>query len=141
MFSSLGIDHDQVLIPCTESDEFLMSSKRTYQGQITWSECSREIAKTLWNTKTCLRDRTRPENFNDTYDHYSRYYDSPGREWTAKAQCEIYFRDEDANVISLFDICKTLQCETPHQDGSNLTGPALEGNFSLADLSNILQLD
>nr|XP_012220559.1 PREDICTED: A disintegrin and metalloproteinase with thrombospondin motifs 2-like [Linepithema humile] len=102
----------------------VMSGVMGEQGQITWSKCSRDIAVKLWNAKECLRDHT--INLKDAYDH-SRYHDLPGRQWTAKAQCEIHFRDKNANVVSLLDICKTLQCETPHINKYYFTGPALEG--------------
>nr|XP_012220744.1 PREDICTED: A disintegrin and metalloproteinase with thrombospondin motifs 14-like isoform X3 [Linepithema humile] len=111
--------------PC-KTYKNIMSFYQFYQGQATWSECSRYIASRLWHTKPCLRDRTK--NLEDVFDH-SRYQNLPGREWTAKAQCEVYFRDKDANVVSLLDICKTLECETPHKKGFYLTGPALDGTY------------
>ncbi|XP_012221054.1 A disintegrin and metalloproteinase with thrombospondin motifs adt-2-like isoform X2 [Linepithema humile] len=119
----LGLKHDT--IPCGIY-EYIMSPAKLYQGQITWSECSRDVAENLWHRKQCLRDYTSSGNFENALNH-SRYHDLPGRQWTAKAQCEIFFRDEDANVASLLDICKTLQCETPHKKEYYLTGPALEG--------------
>nr|XP_012230574.1 PREDICTED: A disintegrin and metalloproteinase with thrombospondin motifs 4-like [Linepithema humile] len=89
----------------------------------------RGIAEELWYEKDCLRDQTRPKCLSDTSLDHSRYHDLPGRKWTAKAQCEIYFRDKNANVVSLFDICKTLECETPHDNLYAFTGPALEGTY------------
>lgn len=114
-----------------------MSSHSTRYGQPIWSECNSKNTKYLWNTKRCLRDRTKPVNYyNDQSQFdYSPYNTLPGRKWTAKAQCEIFFRDEDANVVSLIDICKALQCETSKENGNSyFTGPALEGKFSFADL-------
>ncbi|XP_067213581.1 A disintegrin and metalloproteinase with thrombospondin motifs adt-2-like isoform X2 [Linepithema humile] len=118
----LGIEHDSM--PC-DIDKYIMSHRKLYQGQVTWSECSRNTVEELWTAQKCLGDRTRSK---DVYDH-SRYHDLPGRQWTAKAQCEIYFRDNDANVVSLLDICKTLQCELFNKNGSYFTGPALEGTY------------
>nr|XP_012234871.1 PREDICTED: A disintegrin and metalloproteinase with thrombospondin motifs 3-like [Linepithema humile] len=118
----LGMEHDSNQ---DEKYQYIMSP-RGHQGQTTWSEHSRDIAEKLWYSEQCLRDYTK--NLEDAYDH-SRYYDLPGREWTAKAQCEIYFRDKDANVVSLLDICKTLQCETPRKNEYYYTGPALEGTY------------
>ncbi|XP_067214569.1 A disintegrin and metalloproteinase with thrombospondin motifs adt-2-like isoform X2 [Linepithema humile] len=122
----LGMEHDSVYRPPCDRYKHIMSSYKFYQGQVTWSECSLRIAIELWNTKPCLQDRTK--NFEVAYNH-SRYQNLPGREWTAKAQCEVYFRDKDANVVSLVDICKSLQCETPHKDGYYYTGSALEGTY------------
>ncbi|XP_067213551.1 A disintegrin and metalloproteinase with thrombospondin motifs adt-2-like isoform X2 [Linepithema humile] len=121
----LGMRHDSM--PC-DIHEYIMSPFKLKRGQITWSECSRGVAENLWHRKKCLRDRTRPANLGDAYDH-SCYDDLPGREWTAKAQCEIFFHDEDANVVSLLDICKTLECESPHYNLHSFTGPALEGTY------------
>ncbi|XP_067214583.1 A disintegrin and metalloproteinase with thrombospondin motifs adt-2-like isoform X3 [Linepithema humile] len=132
----LGMIHDsEYEFPC-DAYKYIMSSNQYYQGQVIWSECSRGIAEALWYKKDCLRDQTRPKRLGDTslslgdtsLDH-SRYHDLPGRKWTAKAQCEIYFRDKDANVVSLLDICKTLECETPHDNLYVFTGPALEGTY------------
>ncbi|XP_012220601.2 A disintegrin and metalloproteinase with thrombospondin motifs adt-2-like [Linepithema humile] len=120
----LGMVHDiEYAIPC-DTYKYIMSSHKLHQGQVTWSKCSRDTAKKLWNEKECLRDRTRQENL--AYDH-SIYHDLPGREWTAKAQCEIYYRNKDADAVSLLDICKTLQCDTPQIKGYYFTGPAMEG--------------
>ncbi|XP_067213579.1 A disintegrin and metalloproteinase with thrombospondin motifs adt-2-like isoform X2 [Linepithema humile] len=119
----LGMDHDSELCG---PHEFILSPIRYRQGQMTWSECSRHTALELWHTKPCFRDHTK--NLIDAYNH-SRYHDLPGREWTAKAQCEIFFRNKDANVVSLLDICKSLECETPDKNGYYFTGPALEGTY------------
>ncbi|XP_067213898.1 A disintegrin and metalloproteinase with thrombospondin motifs adt-2-like [Linepithema humile] len=125
----LGMRHDSDYeIPC-DAYKYIMSSDQYSQGQITWSECSRGIAEKLWYEKDCLRDQTKPKRLGDTSLDHSRYHDLPGRKWTAKAQCEIYFRDKDANVVSLFDICKTLECEMPHDNLYAFTGPALEGTY------------
>nr|XP_012220755.1 PREDICTED: A disintegrin and metalloproteinase with thrombospondin motifs 2-like [Linepithema humile] len=121
----LGMQHDSdYMLPC-DKYKYIMSSFRLHQGQVTWSECSRDTVEKLWTAQKYFKDRTRSIH---EYDH-SRYHDLPGREWTAKIQCEIYFRDNDANVVSLLDICKTLQCETPNKKGFYFTGPALEGTY------------
>ncbi|XP_067204167.1 A disintegrin and metalloproteinase with thrombospondin motifs adt-2-like isoform X4 [Linepithema humile] len=116
----LEMRHDSLLCGY---DKGIMSPRMGRVGHMTWSECSRYTAEELWTTPKCLGNHTRSK---DVYDH-SRYHDLPGREWTAKAQCEIFFRDKDANVVSLLDICKSLQCEMPHKNEYNFTGPALEG--------------
>ncbi|XP_067214568.1 A disintegrin and metalloproteinase with thrombospondin motifs 7-like isoform X2 [Linepithema humile] len=107
----LGLRHDtDYMMPLCDKYKHIMSPFKLRYDQVTWSECSQMIATHIWDTKECLRDHT--INLKDVYDH-SRYEDLPGRQWTAKAQCEVYFRDKNANVVSLLDICKTLQCETP----------------------------
>ncbi|XP_067204166.1 A disintegrin and metalloproteinase with thrombospondin motifs adt-2-like isoform X2 [Linepithema humile] len=116
----LGMHHDSILC---DNGKGIMRPRMGRVGHITWSECSRYTAEELWTTPKCLGDYTKSI---DVYDH-SRYHDLPGREWTAKAQCEIYFRDKDANVVSLLDICKSLQCKAPHKNEYYFTGPALEG--------------
>nr|XP_012220600.1 PREDICTED: A disintegrin and metalloproteinase with thrombospondin motifs 18-like [Linepithema humile] len=122
----LGMSHDEKYISPCHKLNYIMSSMHLHFGQITWSNCSRNIARVLFYTKPCLRDHT--INLIDAYDH-SYYHDLPGREWTAKEQCEIYFRDNDANVVSLLDICKSLQCELFNKKKSYFTGPALEGTY------------
>ncbi|XP_067213588.1 A disintegrin and metalloproteinase with thrombospondin motifs adt-2-like isoform X2 [Linepithema humile] len=122
----LGMGHDSDYTKPCDPNKYIMSFEKSRQGQVTWSECSRNIAEGLWEIKECLRDRTK--NLEDAYDH-TRYKNLPGRQWCAKAQCEIHFRDKNANVVSLLDICKTLQCETPHRDGHNFIGSALEGTY------------
>ena len=95
----MGISNDNGTIDSRcPIDKHIMSNQRHYKNQITWSECSRDVAKELWRTKTCLLDHTNQENRKDALDH-SRYHDLPGREWTAKAQCELFLRDKDANVV------------------------------------------
>ncbi|XP_012230576.1 A disintegrin and metalloproteinase with thrombospondin motifs adt-2-like [Linepithema humile] len=125
----LGMKHDSNYINPCNAYKYIMASEQYPQGQMTWSECSRDIAQKLWYEKDCLRDQTRPKRLGDTSLDHSRYHNLPGRKWTAKAQCEIYFRDKDANVVSLLDICKTLECETPLKNGHYITGPALEGTY------------
>ncbi|XP_012216430.2 A disintegrin and metalloproteinase with thrombospondin motifs adt-2-like [Linepithema humile] len=117
----LGMQHDSIL--CDNGVKGIMSPRMGHVGHMTWTWCSRFTAEKLWTTPKCLKSYTKSK---DVYDH-SRYYDLPGRKWTAKAQCEIYFRDKDANVASLLDICKSLQCETLHENGYYFTGPPLEG--------------
>ncbi|XP_067203997.1 uncharacterized protein [Linepithema humile] len=125
----LGINHDEGSIDSTcQNGKYMMADKLFLLGQTTWSECSRNVTKELWKTKQCLLDHTRRENTEDpnALDH-SRYHDLPGRQWTAKAQCELFLRDKDANVVTLHDICQVLQCETPHENKYFFAGPALDG--------------
>ncbi|XP_067217200.1 A disintegrin and metalloproteinase with thrombospondin motifs 19-like isoform X2 [Linepithema humile] len=128
----LGITEDKsYFTPNCADGQYIMSNLKNFRHQRTWSECSRKTAKELWNTKPCLRDRTRTEDLDVTNDlDHSRYHEVPGREWTAKAQCELYLRDIDANVVTLHDICKILQCELYYKyKGNFFAGPALDGTY------------
>lgn len=108
-----------------------MSPSRGTRGETIWSDCSREIAEALPRTKDCLLDaRNRSE---PSFDH-SRYRDLPGREWTAKRQCELLLRDKDANAVTLYQACQSLQCETPRRSGYYFAGPALDGIICLSSL-------
>nr|XP_012230657.1 PREDICTED: A disintegrin and metalloproteinase with thrombospondin motifs 19-like isoform X2 [Linepithema humile] len=112
---------------------YLMSENWIKRGQATWSECSRNQIEELDNE--CLRNQARSINLDDAYAFYHlRYHDLPGREWTAKAQCELYFRDHDANVVTLHDICHTLECEMPSMKSDDKTsynriGAPLDGTY------------
>ena len=112
-----------------------MAPRRLRRGQLTWSEYSRNASQHLWDEKECLRDRTTPVNATHFEKNHSQYNHLPGRIWNAKAQCEIYYHDKNANVVSLADICQTLQCETSTQN--NFTGPALEGSFIFIFFANL----
>ncbi|XP_012230166.2 A disintegrin and metalloproteinase with thrombospondin motifs adt-2-like isoform X1 [Linepithema humile] len=126
-----------------QEDEYIMSRARPYPSSVTWSPDNRERIKTLLETKSCLRDNTRRKKLddddddnNDDYDdNWStsdifqdpQYYGLPGREWTAKAQCELFLRDKDANVVTYHDTCQNLHCETPHKNKSYFAKRALNG--------------
>lgn len=124
---NLGMPHDSSGNACPK-DGYIMSPSRGVRGETVWSDCSREVAETLSQTKSCLLDRPEPRNTSDTLAHdHSRYRDLPGREWTAKRQCELLLRDKDADVVTLYQACQSLQCETPHRSGYYFAGPALDG--------------
>ncbi|XP_012227150.1 A disintegrin and metalloproteinase with thrombospondin motifs 7-like [Linepithema humile] len=125
----LGIELDDSFTnPMCAKSTHIMRNALYYRNQGTWSECSRKTAKELWNTKLCLRDRSRMKVLDDANElDHSRYHDLPGREWTAKAQCELYLLDKDANVVTLHDICQTLQCESPYHNTYFFAGSALDG--------------
>ncbi|XP_012230637.1 A disintegrin and metalloproteinase with thrombospondin motifs 7-like [Linepithema humile] len=120
-----------------DKDKYVMGFNPIRRGQITWSNCSRNIIEKKDVDKWCLEQQNRSKYLDDAYAFYHlHYHDLPGREWTAKAQCELYFRDHDANVVTLHDICDTLECETPdphltsHDKTSHIRiGPALEGTY------------
>lgn len=117
--------HDSTGNACPK-DGYIMSPSRGTRGETIWSDCSREIAETLPRTKACLLDARNASEHSPAFDH-SRYRDLPGREWTAKRQCELLLRDKDANVVTLYQACQSLQCETPRRSGYYLAGPALDG--------------
>jgi len=139
MFNSLGLIHDDK--EDIVDDVYIMSNIRPYYGRNIWSPLSQRTIKQLLETKSCLRDKQnfdlkKMENIhnnksNDKKDNNDDnkpfIYDVPGREQTAKAQCELFLSDVDANVVTLHDICENLQCETPHKNKSYFAGPALNG--------------
>ncbi|EFN82273.1 A disintegrin and metalloproteinase with thrombospondin motifs 16 [Harpegnathos saltator] len=132
-FESLGMHHDSTGNACPK-DGYIMSPSRGTRGETIWSDCSREIAEALPRTKACLLDASR----KDTSEHspsldHARYRDLPGREWTAKRQCELLLRDKDASVVTLYQACQSLQCETPRRSGYYFAGPALEGTYCAPD--------
>ncbi|XP_033324352.2 ADAMTS metallopeptidase stall [Megalopta genalis] len=123
---NLGMHHDSTGNACPK-DGYIMSPSRGTHGETVWSKCSREVAEKLTYTKPCLKDRPykRP---NDRLDH-ARFFDLPGRVWTAKKQCEVLLRDKDATVATLYNACEALQCKTPHRSGYYIAGPALDGTY------------
>jgi len=129
LFNSLGLLHDVDSIDTKPGDglKYIMSSPyHTKKRIIEWSQGSRNKIKGLWERKKCLRDSIRSESVDAYVIDNLRYHNLLGREWTAKAQCEVFLRDKDANVVTLHDICRILQCETPH-DTYYFAGPALDG--------------
>lgn len=100
-----------------------------YKG-VKWSPFSRERIKITLKDKRCLQEHTKLQNIR-YYDHYAfnntTCHEYPGRKKTAKEQCELYLHDENANVVTLHNICKNLECETPHRNNSYFAGRALNG--------------
>ncbi|XP_067203456.1 A disintegrin and metalloproteinase with thrombospondin motifs 19-like [Linepithema humile] len=121
----MKLDNGSIDSTCANG-KYIMTDWQYPRGQVTWSECSRNIAKKLRKRKSCLLNHARRDILEDALDH-SRYHDLPGRQWTAKAQCELFLRDKDANVVTLHDVCQVLQCETPHKIEYFFAGPALDG--------------
>lgn len=117
--------HDSIGNTCPNNGYIMSPSRGTVDGETNWSQCSRDIAKSLFQSKPCLLDDN--WSINDETLNHSQYHDSPGRVWTAKKQCEFFLRDADAEVATLFNACQSLQCTTPHKSGYYLAGPALEG--------------
>ena len=129
MFDSLGLkqDLDKICTTYVMCDEDL-----SYEG-IKWSTLSRDTIKSTLEKKRCLLDHTNTQNidYDDTYWTINASEESicenyPGRKQTAKAQCESFLHD-DANVVTLHDICKNLQCKTPHNNTVYFAGRALNG--------------
>ena len=117
--------HDSTQNSCPKNGFIMSPSRGTVNGETNWSPCSREVAIRLFETKPCLLDDS-SIIINDSLNH-SRYHDLPGREWHSKKQCELFLRDQDAVVATLFNACQSLQCRSPHKSGYYLAGPALEG--------------
>lgn len=118
--------HDSTGNSCAR-DGYIMSPSRGTRGETIWSSCSREIAIDLVHKKPCLLDKITIKS-DKTLDH-GRFLTLPGREWTAKRQCELLLRDKDANVVTLKNACQALQCQSPHRSGYYLAGPALDGTI------------
>lgn len=126
LLKSLGMHHDSTGNTCPK-DGYIMSPSRGINGETAWSECSRDVVQNLPYTKPCLKDRpTSPTS--GRLDH-SKFFNLPGREWTAKRQCEVLLRDKDATVATLYKVCESLQCKTLHRNGYYFAGPALDGTY------------
>ncbi|XP_063981651.1 A disintegrin and metalloproteinase with thrombospondin motifs adt-2 [Diachasmimorpha longicaudata] len=123
---NLGMHHDSTGNPCPR-DGYIMSPSRGTTGETIWSVCSRQVVLDLPQKKPCLLDRTTLRS-DKLLDH-ERFYTLPGREWTAKRQCELLLRDRDASVVTFANACQSLQCSSPHRSGYYYSGPALEGTF------------
>ncbi|XP_043479989.1 A disintegrin and metalloproteinase with thrombospondin motifs adt-2-like [Leptopilina heterotoma] len=123
---NLGMHHDSIGNSCPKNGYIMSPSRGTVDGETNWSECSREIARNLFKTKNCLLDSNTWQIVNPTLNH-EKYQDFPGRRWTAKRQCELFLRDDDAEVVTLTNACQSLQCASPHKTGYYLAGPALQG--------------
>ncbi|CAK9808405.1 A disintegrin and metalloproteinase with thrombospondin motifs 2 [Anthophora plagiata] len=141
---NLGMHHDSTGNSCPK-DGYVMSPSRGTNGETIWSECSRDVARKLSYMKPCLVDRPTPSS-NSRLDH-TRFFNLPGREWTAKKQCEVFLRDKDATVATFYKACESLQCKTPHRSGYYFAGPALDGTYCApgkecrgGDCKNLLQI-
>ncbi|XP_067208708.1 A disintegrin and metalloproteinase with thrombospondin motifs 2-like [Linepithema humile] len=121
----LGLEHDSEN-PEDKYDYIMSDSYNDKKRQIIWSSKSRYTISRYRSSYTCLLDDVTPENDAYVFENRS-YLNLAGREWTAKAQCELFLRDKDANVVTLNNICQNLQCETPHKNTYYFTGPALAG--------------
>ncbi|XP_012229234.2 A disintegrin and metalloproteinase with thrombospondin motifs adt-2-like isoform X1 [Linepithema humile] len=127
----LGLHHD-----LDKTDTYIMSPAPQRFSELKWFVYSQNTIKSSLKRKSCLReidDSIYVDGYDDwwTSDIFDNplYHGLPGRKWTAKAQCEQFLRDENANVVTLHDICQNLQCETPHKNGSYFTVPALNGTY------------
>nr|XP_012224495.1 PREDICTED: A disintegrin and metalloproteinase with thrombospondin motifs 2-like [Linepithema humile] len=129
----LGLRHDDsIVLKSRDRNKYIMSPTISKsRSQVAWSEYShetvmRQFLQKLQKSYSCLQDHVSFENDAYIFNNL-RYHNLPGREWTAKAQCELFLRDKNANVVTLYDICQTLQCETRHKNTYYFTGPALAG--------------
>lgn len=142
---SLGMHHDSTGNTCPK-DGYIMSPSRGTYGETIWSECSREVAQKLPYTKSCLRDKSIRSSMNNRLDH-TRFFNLPGREWTAKRQCELFLRDKDAIVATFYKVCESLQCKIPDRNDYYFAGPALDGTYCApgkecrgGECKNVLQI-
>ena len=133
MFNRLGLSHDY-----EKCSRYVMCIDRINEldtNKIKWSLNSSVELKSNLKYQLCLLNQTQLQNID--YDGHlwpehafnnRTCYDYPGRKQTAKAQCESFMRDdENATVVTLHDICKHLECETPHRKASIFFGHALNG--------------
>ncbi|KAF3423109.1 hypothetical protein E2986_06737 [Frieseomelitta varia] len=123
---NLGMHHDSTGNACPK-DGYIMSPSRGTNGETIWSECSRNVAEKLPYTKPCLKDR--PASLTNSGLDHTKFFNLPGREWTAKRQCEVFLRDKDATVATYYKVCESLQCKTVHRSGYYFAGPALDGTY------------
>ncbi|KAK0085812.1 hypothetical protein PV325_004374 [Microctonus aethiopoides] len=121
---NLGMHHDSTGNSCSR-DGYIMSPSRGTQGETLWSSCSRQVAIDLPTKKPCLLDKT--PSISDKHLNHIKFLTLPGREWTAKRQCELLLRDKDANFVTLENACQSLKCQSPHRSGYYFSGPALDG--------------
>ena len=130
MLYSLGLPYDLG----TNSQPFIMSyDDESYRfDNKSWSSKSRNVIKEVLEDKLCLREDKRLRDFDSPYkfDNSEFHSDLPGRKETAKAQCELILKNQNANVVTLHDVCQNLQCETPHTNKVYFFEGALEGTFS-----------
>ena len=127
----MGINHDSTGNKCPK-DGYIMSPSRGVNGESQWSSCSRTAASTLHKKKTCLLDKPSKDykkwtKNKSSLDHSTRYSQTPGRQWTARKQCQILLKDKEAYVDTLKDCCKSLKCRSKSKADLFLSGPALDG--------------
>ncbi|XP_012224494.2 A disintegrin and metalloproteinase with thrombospondin motifs 2-like isoform X2 [Linepithema humile] len=130
----LGLQHDNSFVSKSKDRNkfYIMTTNVSKsQSQVIWSEHSYKTVMSIFLLRfkesfSCLRDHVSPTNSAYVFNNL-HYHNLPGREWTAKAQCELFLRDKNANVVTLYDICQTLQCEIRHKNTYYFTGPALAG--------------
>lgn len=85
------------------------------------------LAKALSSWAKCLFDS--PSAAAKDLDPW-KFNGYPGISYTAKDQCEILLRDEDATIFVngvKSTICDNLHCRTPKRPGFFFAGPALQG--------------
>lgn len=78
-----------------------------------------------------MYDRPRPLHVSDELDAW-KHSGYPGISYTAKDQCEILLRDQEAYEFVNGDfsqVCENLHCRTPNRVGFFFAGPALPGTI------------
>ena len=104
-----------------------MSPSRGTKGEVTWSKCSARIIENL--NKECLMENNGPQKAE--WDHYRKYHNVPGEQWSSDEQCKFLLRDPEATNdhkdAHLPNICTRLYCKSLNRDGYFAAGPALEG--------------
>ncbi|XP_051167206.1 A disintegrin and metalloproteinase with thrombospondin motifs adt-2-like isoform X2 [Leptopilina boulardi] len=117
---NLGMHHDSIGNSCSKNGYIMSPSRGTIEGETNWSECSREIGKNLFRNKLCLLDENNNNNNNNLIL-------KPMKKWTAKKQCELFLRNNNAEVVNLQNSCQSLECKISNKIEYYHAGPALEG--------------
>ena len=108
-----------------------------------WSLSNRILMNLTLENKWCLKDQMQHDYLDSLFTYASNTslhsQNLSGRKCSAKKQCESLLHDENANVITLHDICQYLQCESSHKTYL-FPGRMLQGRYAVFRITLILLL-